>query len=236
VKPATAAALVVALLSLWVMRKSWRIPWERPASINVCCQAFKILVTVPAWDYTVSSKLHTATGVWNLEELIGHIGYFVGMFAVLFLVVSRLDMTERQFKSYVRYRIELPGVLIISFLVIVFVTGLGRHYIPDTVQAQTTEWLRVYWHIVAIALTFILFQITRALLILRGDPRSRKAANAYLAAVVTSAACLVAFQLEIPVLQWVMIRVEVVAYAIAASYTWHCKQRVGVPSDYLLPG
>jgi hypothetical protein len=188
------------------------------------------------WDYTVSSKLHTVTGVWNLEELLGHIGYFVGMFAVLFLVVSRLDMTERQFKSYVRYRIELPGVLIISFLVIVFVTGLGRRYIPDTVQAQTTEWLRVYWHIVAIGLTFILFQITRALFILRQDPRSRKAANAYLAAVAVSVVGLVAFQLEIPQLQWLIIRAEVIAYAIAASYTWHCKQRVGVPSDYLLPG
>jgi uncharacterized membrane protein YiaA len=218
------------------MRGTWRVPWERPASINVCCQAFKIVVVCKAWNHTVSSWLHYLTGVWNLEELIGHIGYFIGMFSVLFLVVSRLDMDRQQFRSYVRYRIELPAVLIISFMTIIFVTGLGRHYIPDTVRSQTTEWLRLYWLVISVALTFILYQITRALLILRTDPRSRKAATAYLVAVGTSAACLVAFQLEIPILQWLSIRVEVVAYAIAASYTWHSKQRVDVPSDYLLPG
>jgi hypothetical protein len=34
----------------------------------------------------------------------------------------------------------------------------------------------------------------------------------------------------------VLVRGEVIAYAIAAGYAWRSKQRVDVPDDYLLPG
>lgn len=230
------ATLLAGLMALWIIRESWYIPWERAAVINVALQTFKIIVVLPLWDHWVSNKLHTVTRVWNLEELLAHIGYMFGMLCVLFLVTSRLDMTREEFKSFVRYRIEIPGVLAISCMIACFVAGPGRQYVPDTVTSEITPWLRAYWLVVAISLSFILVQTIEALLILRRDPRSRRAANSYLCAALISAAGIVAFQLEILWMQWLMIRVEVIAYAVAASYTWHSKRGADIPSDYLLPG
>lgn len=231
------ACLLVAFVALWVTRNTWYVPWERPATINVVCQTFKIgIVASPAASFWISSKLHTMTGVWNLEQLVSALGYFVGMFSVLYLVADRLDMTREQMYSFVKYRIGAPACIAMSLMTAIFVTGPGKAYVPDTVAAVTTPWLRAYWLVIAVSLSYILTLVTQALLVLRRDPRSRRAANSYLCAVGVSAACIVAFQLEIPLLQWVCIRVEVVAYAVAASYTWHSKQRVDVPSDYLLPG
>jgi uncharacterized membrane protein YadS len=70
---------------------------------------------------------------------------------------------------------------------------------------------------------YLLWHIGQALLILRRDDRSRRAATAYLVAVGISVCCGAAFIVAIEPLQWVMVRGEVVAYAIAASYTWRSK-------------
>lgn len=235
-RPVSIATLVVALVCMWVTRHAWRSPWERPALVNVSLQTVKLLVVAPVWNFWLSSKLHAFTGIWNLEELIAHVCYIVGMLSLLFMVVSRLDMTNAQLQSFVRYRIEIPGIIVISLMIGLFVFGPGKQYVPDTVTAPTTDWLRAYWLVVAVFLSFLLFQVAQALWVLRTDPRSRRAANAYLCAVSLSAAGIIAFQLEIGWMQWLVIRLEVVGYAVAASYTWHSKQRVDVPSDYLLPG
>lgn len=229
-------ALTAGLIALWIIRKSWRIPWERPAIINVACQTFKLAVVAsPQGNFWLSSKLHTATGVWNLEQLIAAIGYMAGMFAILYLVAGRLDMSEKELATFFRYRIEIPGLLMACALIAVFVAGPGKTYIPDTIATDTTQWLRVYFLIIAVTLAAILVQIVQGLLIIRRDPKSRTAANTYLFAVTISAACIAAFQIEIEQISWVLIRVEVVAYAVAASYTWHSKHRADVPTGHLLP-
>jgi len=58
------------------------VPWERPATINVALQTFDVLIVMPQWDDWISAKLHALTGVWNCEELIGHVGYMIGMFSL----------------------------------------------------------------------------------------------------------------------------------------------------------
>jgi H+/gluconate symporter-like permease len=192
-------------------------------------------VVGPEYNFWLSSKLHAATGVWNLEELIGHIGYMVGMFSVLYLVADRLDMTRAQFYSFVRYRIALPACLVIAIMVAIFVPGPGKHYVADTITAPETTWLRAYWLTLIVFSVYIGVQASQGLFILRRDPRSRRAANAYLCALGVSAVGALSFLLEIHQVSWVLIRVEVVAYAIAASYTWHAKRGADVPSE-LLPG
>lgn len=229
--------LVAAAVALWTLRKSWLVPWERAAVINVVFQALKILVVVtPAVNFWISSKLYALTGVWNVEELFSHIGYLIGICSVLYLVASRLDMTRAELRSFVHHRIVLPATLAIPLAVFLFVQGPGKAYMPDTVAAESTDWLHWYFFTLHLFEAFILIQATQALLILRRDPRSRRAAKSYLWAIRVTWICILAFQLEIEWLSWILMRGEVIAYALAASYTWHSKQRVGVPDDHLMPG
>jgi hypothetical protein len=235
VKAVSLTAVLAGLLALWIVRGSWYVPWERPAAINVTLQTFKIIVVWPGYNFRISSALHTITGVWNFEELLAHIGYMVGMFSVLYLVADRLDMTRSQFYSFVRYRIGLPACLVIALMSALFVSGPGKHYVADTITTPETTWLRAYWLTLIVFSVYIGVQAYQGLFILRRDPRSRRAANAYLCALGVSAVGAVSFMLELHQVSWVLIRVEVVAYAIAASYTWHAKRGADVPSE-LLPG
>jgi hypothetical protein len=172
----------------------------------------------------ISPKLYTVTGLWNLEDLIGHICYLVGMFALLYLVAGRLDMNITQFRGFLRYRIELPATVAIALMVATFVVGdIGDQYSPDITAARVDGWLRVYWLVMIVAVVYLIVLIGRILLILRRDPRSKRGATVYLLALSASALCVVAFTLTIEPLQWVSVRCEVISYAVAASYNWQSK-------------
>jgi hypothetical protein len=121
-------------------------------------------------------------------------------------------------------------------MVALFVQGPGKAYVADTIATDATKWLHAYWLTMVSFVAYILVQVFNGLRVLRRDPRSRKAATAYLWAISVSAVCCLAFMLELEKLQWVLVRCEVIAYAIAAGYAWRSKQRVDVPDDYLLPG
>jgi hypothetical protein len=216
--------LVVALLALWSIRHAWSIPTERPATVAVALLAADVLLMTPQLNWWLSRKLHAITGVWNLEDLAGHICVLIAMCCLLYLVADRLDMNPAQFRWFVRYRIELPCTIAFAVLAAVFVAGdIDDRYIADAVAAETTPWLRAYWLTMTAACFYLLWHIGQALLILRRDDRSRRAATAYLVAVGISVCCGAAFIVAIEPLQWVMVRGEVVAYAIAASYTWRSK-------------
>jgi hypothetical protein len=218
------ATIVVALLAIWSVRRSWYIPWERPATITVALLTLDVLLLTSPVSHWLSPKLHAVTGRWNLEDLTGHICVVIAMCSLLYLVADRLDMKPHQFRWFVRSRIELPATLAIALMVALFVTGdISDRYIPDTVAADATTWLRAYWLTMSVACYYLLWNIAQVLLILRRDPRSRRAATAYLIATAVSAACGVAFIAAIEPLQWVMVRAEVVGFAIAASYTWRSK-------------
>jgi hypothetical protein len=216
--------LVVALLALWSIRHAWSIPTERPATVAVALLAADVLLMTPQLNWWLSRKLHAITGVWNLEDLTGHMCVLIAMCCLLYLVADRLDMNPAQFRWFVRYRIELPCTIAFAVLAAVFVAGdIDDRYIADAVAAETTPWLRAYWLTMTTACFYLLWHIGQALLILRRDDRSRRAATAYLVAVGISVCCGAAFIVAIEPLQWVMVRGEVVAYAIAASYTWRSK-------------
>ncbi|MGA8548007.1 MAG: hypothetical protein WB785_22445 [Mycobacterium sp.] len=216
--------LVIAVLALCSVRHAWSIPWERPATLTVALLTLDVLLLAPRVSRWLSPKLHAFTGLWNLEDLIGHISVLIAMGSLLYLVASRLDMNPAQFRWFVRYRIELPCTIGIALMVAIFVAGdIADGYVIDTVAVHATPWLRAYWLTMSVACYYLIWNIGQALLILRRDPQSRRAATAYLAAVGISACCGIAFVLAIEPLQWLMVRAEVVGYAIAASYTWRSK-------------
>ncbi|AXH46811.1 hypothetical protein SEA_ACOLYTE_68 [Mycobacterium phage Acolyte] len=216
--------LLIALVALWIVRRSWHIAWERPAILIVALQALDILLVTGPVSRCLGPKLYALTGVWNFEELIGHICYMISMFTLLYLVADRLDMTPRQFRFFVRYRIELPATLVIALMVAIFVSKMGDWYVPDTIAAHTTPWSYLYWLTMIAGIAWVLVQVAQVLMILRRDPRSRRAADAYLCAISVSAVCCVAFILALEPLQWLLVRGEVVGYAIAASYSWRSKE------------
>lgn len=223
----TALTLVCAGAALWVRRYTWRMPWETAATANVALQTLNVVLLWAPVSHWISPKLHALTGLWNLEELIGHVAYTLGLAAVLYMAAARVEMTGRQFTRFVNLRIALPLALFIPAVTLIFVHGgLGREYVSDLVFLDASPWLLGYWYLYVAAIAYLLGQAAMALLALRRDPRQTRAADFYLAAVAVSLLCGFAFLVDAnAIARWAFIRAEVVAYALAAGYSWHMKVR-----------
>lgn len=216
--------VLVAVWALWVLRYTWRMPWHRSATGVVALLTVNVLLLTRPVSGWLSPKLHAVTRLWNFEDLIGHACVVVALFAVLHMLASRTDMTDAQLRWFVRYRIKLPAIATVAAMTVLFVIGdAGQDYVFDLTLADSSGWLRVYWLAMSIGCFYAVIYAWRLLLILRRDPRNQRTATVYLVAVAISAACGISFELGVELLQWFMVRVEVIGFAVAASYAWRSK-------------
>jgi hypothetical protein len=166
--------------SLWIRRVTWTCRWEAAATLNIALQGAAVLLMSPFASETLGHWLHALTGMWNLEDYLGHDCYIVAASAVVYNALGRLQddhSMRRTFKQYV----ERPATVCIPLLLATFSIGNGaRIYRPDFFDVPTDFWLNMYWLLLCGTLIYLLVYGARALLILRKDPRSRHVANIYL--------------------------------------------------------
>jgi hypothetical protein len=178
--------------SLWIRRVTWHCRWEVAATLNIALQGSAVALISPMSAETLGVALHKITGEWNLQNYIGHDCYIVAASAIVYNVVGRLeddDALQRSFKQW----IERPATLCIPLLLATFTLSYGsKTYTRDFFALPTDFWLSVYWVLLTGTLAYLLTFGSRALLVLRKDPRSRNIANLYLFASGSGiAACVV---------------------------------------------
>jgi hypothetical protein len=233
------ALITVTLLcmawSLWIRRVTWSCRWEIAATLNIALQATAVLLMSPFASETVGHWLHSLTGMWNLEDYIGHDCYVVAASAIVYNALGRLqddNAMQTAFKQYV----ERPATLCIPLLLTTFSMGNGaRIYRADFFTVPTDGWLSAYWLILCGTLIYLLGYGSRALLVLRRDPRSRRIATVYLVASASGIiACTIriitAFirplqELEGGTLVWFFACSCGAGFALAAAHSWRIKTR-----------
>ena len=180
--------------SLWIRRVTWNCRWEVAATLNIALQGAAILLMSPLASETVGRGLHTLTGKWNLEDYIGHDCYVVAASAIVYNALGRLQ-DDTALRSAFKQYVERPATLCIPLMLATFSLGNGAAvYRPDFFDVPTDFWLSTYWLLLCGMLIYLLGYGSRALLVLRRDPRSRRIANVYL---VASAAGIVACAIRI---------------------------------------
>jgi hypothetical protein len=222
--------------SLWIRRVTWSCRWEVAATLNIALQGAAVLLMSPFASETLGHWLYALTGKWNLEDYIGHDCYIVAASAIVYNSLGRLaedhDM-QWSFKQYV----ERPATVCIPLLLATFSLGNGAAiYKPDFFQVPTDFWLNMYWLLLCGTLIYLLVYGSRALLILRKDPRSRVMANVYLAASISGiAACVVrittAFLPQIQglalssLLVWFFACMCGAGFALSSAHSWRIKTK-----------
>jgi hypothetical protein len=177
-----AITLVCITWSLWIRRVTWSCRWEVAATLNIALQGIAVLLMSPWASETIGHWLHALTGMWNLEDYIGHDAYIVAASAVIYNALGRLADDHAMQKSFKLY-VERPATICIPLLLATFSLGNGaRIYKPDFFEVPTDFWLNTYWLLLCGTLIYLLVYGARALLVLRHDPRSRTIANIYLVA------------------------------------------------------
>ena len=168
--------------SLWIRRLTWHCRWEVAATLNIALQGLAVALMSPLASDSLGIFLHKLTGEWNLQNYVAHDCYIVAASAIVYNAVGRLaddHALQESFKQYV----ERPATLCIPLLLATFTLSYGsKTYARDFFALPTDFWLSVYWILLCGTLAYLLVFGSRALLVLRTDPRSRRIANFYLLA------------------------------------------------------
>lgn len=221
--------------SLWIRRVTWSCRWEVAATLNIALQGATVFLMSPFASETLGHWLHSLTGMWNLEDYIGHDMYVVAASAIVYNALGRLQddaAMQVAFKQYV----ERPATLCIPVLLATFSLGNGAAiYSPDFFELHTDFWLSAYWVLLCSTLIYLLGYGSRALLILRKDPRSRTVANVYLAASVSGMlACTVRIvtalvpslqPIENGTLVWFFACLCGAGFALTSAHSWRIKTK-----------
>ena len=221
--------------SLWIRRVTWSSRWEVAATLNIALQGIAVLLMSPLASETLGHWLHTLTGMWNLEDYLGHDAYIVAASAIVYNALGRLQDDHAMQQSFKQY-VERPATLCIPLLLATFSFGAGAHvYRADFFEVPTDFWLAAYWVLLCGTLIYLLGYGSRALLVLRKDPRSRKIANVYLVASVSGiAACVVRITTSfVPSLQpiengtlvWILACGCGAGFALASAHSWRIKTK-----------
>jgi hypothetical protein len=191
------SALIIITLasiawSLWIRRVTWHCRWEVAATLNIALQGCAVALMSPLCAETLGVVLHNITGEWNLQNYVGHDCYVVAASAIVYNAVGRLEEDDALQKSFKQY-VERPATLCIPLLLATFSLSYGsKTYASDFFALRTDFWLTVYWLLLCGTLSYLLVFGSRALLVLRKDPRSRNIANLYLVASASGiSACVV---------------------------------------------
>ena len=193
---ALSALIIITLASiawsLWIRRVTWHCRWEVAATLNITLQGCAVALMSPLCAETLGVVLHNITGEWNLQNYVGHDCYVVAASAIVYNAVGRLEEDDALQKSFKQY-VERPATLCIPLLLATFSLSYGsKTYASDFFALRTDFWLTVYWLLLCGTLSYLLVFGSRALLVLRKDPRSRNIANLYLVASASGiSACVV---------------------------------------------
>jgi hypothetical protein len=236
---ALTALIVITLASiswsLWIRRVTWHCRWEVAATLNIVLQGCAVALMSPFASETLGIALHDITGEWNLQNYLGHDCYVVAASAIVYNAVGRLgsdDAMQASFKQYV----ERPATLCIPLLLATFMLSRGsKAYSRDFFELRTDFWLSAYWLLLCGTLAYLLVYGSRALLVLRRDPRSRRIANLYLIASASGiTACIVRITTAlIPPIQtplgaglvWLFACLCGAGFALTSAQAWREKLR-----------
>lgn len=220
------AALVVMVATLWIRRLAWRCRYEAAVTANVAAQVVCLLLIAPAITDIVGPPLHTLTGRWNVEDLLGHLAYLTGIATLTHTMLGRLQLTEEHRHQLTRSRLELPATIVVPTLIGMFWLAAPQTHIADLVAAPANGWMAGYWLLLCAASAWVLCHLLRVLFILRGDRRSTRVANIYIASIgidllsLTSLCVSVAVPSYPRMVSWVLMCTAVAGYGVAASYSW----------------
>jgi hypothetical protein len=175
----------------------------------------------------LSAPLHDLTGLWNIEDLLGHLAYLAGLVTLAQTLAKRTNLDDPE--RFLRRRLEAPIAIALPLLIGLFIVATpGKHW-PDLFRAPETGWMTLYWLALCTSASYLLIPILRLLWVVRRDPRSTVTANIYIAAITIDLGCLSSVVASRVIagypaaVTWMLLCVAACGYAIAPAYSWHIK-------------
>lgn len=223
-----AVTLVAVLGSLWVRRDTWGSRWEVGLSSSIALQGCALLLMSPCGSGIIGPVLHGVVGRWNVEHLLGHICLIAAAAAIVHHCLTRLT-DPATLRGIFGRDVVRPLRLGVPLMTVVFLLADDEHHADLFLPHADTFWEAAYWLLLGAIVVYVLGYARRILRALRTDPRSRPAANVYLAgAGLGIAACAIqvgtacaGVDISMPV--WLCMCLGVMCFAYGSGRSWQAR-------------
>lgn len=214
--------------ALWVRRHTWGSRWDtNPSRILVLIVSAGLLMS-PLGTTFFDPLVHRVFGLWNVAGLLAVLCLFCAMWLLSEHLVTRLTDQDRVRLLERRY-VKAPLIFGLPPLVIVFCVADRGHPEYLDVFAPRGPWFGAYWALIAAMALYLFGLAGRMLLPLRHDPRSKTAAEGYLACLVFEAgtmvcqltSVLIGSSATLP--SWVCAGAAAIAFAFASAQSWRAR-------------
>jgi hypothetical protein len=228
------SVLIVATLALityssWVRRDTWWSRWEAAASLALVLEGCALLLMSPWGATAIGPILHRGLGVWNVQQMLGHLCLIVAILANIYHMLVRLADPD-QVRSIMRRQLIIPVWFGITLMVPSYLLA-DQEYRPDMFAAATTSaWLIVYELVGCAVVLYLSGYVSRLMLILRKDPRAKATIDLFLVSMAfAAAACLVVIgstwgggDHASPAI-WACVCLAVGTFAFGSARSWQAK-------------
>ncbi|OMC55446.1 hypothetical protein A5747_13740 [Mycobacterium sp. IS-836] len=211
---------------LWVRKATWRSKWDGSATNSIVLLTINILMMTPPISLRISPVLYKLTGVWNVEQLLGHICYIGAIMGFIAMGTLRLRMTDRGRQRFLRRNIQTVGAFFVPMGVALFIWGGGEgENLGDLVFDRPSPTMYPYWLLLIATSTYLTVVLIAILHELNRNPVNRVTAKiyllgSYLALLNGFMAVLFLFSPANCTCWWCGIRAELVIFALAAAASW----------------
>lgn len=228
--------LAVVAYSLWVRRDTWWTHWENAATMALALQASALLLMSPWAAHKLGPVLHNGLGVWNMQELLGHLCLIGAVTANNYHMLMRLA-DNAQLRWILRRQLLLPCWLCLAVMLPAYLRS-DQAYQPDVLAAPSRDAWMILYHTVSSSLALYLSCYgIRLMLTLRHDPRAKTTIDFYLLSMTFAAAAgLTMFAAawvddDASPAIWLCICLSVGTFAYGSARSWQAKSAWFTTSD-----
>ncbi|MEB3022063.1 hypothetical protein [[Mycobacterium] crassicus] len=222
------ATVLVVLYSLWVRRDTWWSRWEIGISSGIALEGCALVLLSPWAAQTLGPWLHRSAGIWNLQQLAGHICIVMAIAANVYHVMGRLADFD-QMRTLYRQQVKWPARLVVPAMVAAFIVA-DADYRPDGFSTdESGGWSDVYWVLLCGLLLYLSAYAMRLLLMVRSDPRAKETIELYTASSAFALTAIFAqlsttwTDTDVSSLVWLCVCVSVGIFAYGSARSWRAK-------------
>lgn len=183
-------AMTTGGYALWCRRQTWRMmPHDSVLTLGILLQGIGFFLCFPPTGRLVGQPFYFLTGITHFRDYIGHCCFFSAIGCIIYAAVCRL-LPDDEVRRWMR-RVEISGAIAAPIMLLALVSSpRTKHpHVPyDFFSLPCDGWLDLYWLVLSVHCAYLTVLAIWALSILRGDPRSRCVADAYIAAGYTNLA------------------------------------------------
>lgn len=133
------------MCALWIRRKSFNCRWEGAASVVPSSAAGAAYLTSAPATNEVGIALHRLTGLWNLEDILGHLCVLICASAAVYLFLVRFGDTESVQELYTRW-VVFPLTVLIPVSFALYLPSAAAHTrIPRFEDMDPGPLFVAYW-------------------------------------------------------------------------------------------